>query len=89
MVMEGKSAEEVKATLTRTIDIEAIGGPLSGVVPRKNGSVALVSVNEQQRMKLEALLRTREGLTVKTTEKLNPTVTLTGLESEWTAEEIM
>jgi hypothetical protein len=41
--IQGKTAEEVKAKLVRTLDIERIGGPLSQVIPTKRGEVVLVS----------------------------------------------
>jgi hypothetical protein len=87
--MPGKSAEEVKAKLVRTLDIEKIGGPLSQVIPTKRGEVVLVCRNEEQRKKLETVLKTTEGVEMGSKKKLNPTVTLTGLETGWKEEEIV
>jgi hypothetical protein len=39
--------------------------------------------------RLETVLKTTEGVEVGTRKKLNPTVTLTGLEAGWTKEEIV
>jgi hypothetical protein len=87
--MQGKSAEEVKAKLVRTLDIEKIGGPLSQVIPTKRGEVVLVSRNEEQRKKLKTVLKSTEGIEMGLRKKLNPTVTLTGLETGWKEEEIV
>jgi hypothetical protein len=87
--IQGKSAEEVKAKLVRTLDIERIGGPLSQVIPTKRGEVVLVSRSEEQRKMLETVLRTTEGIEMGVRRKLNPTVTLTGLEAGWKEEEIV
>jgi hypothetical protein len=87
--IQGKSAEEVKAKLVRTLDIERIGGPLSQVIPTKRGEVVLVSRSEEQRKMLETVLRTTEGIEMGARRKLNPTVTLSGLEAGWKEEEIV
>jgi hypothetical protein len=87
--MQGKAAEEVKAKLVRKLDIEKIGGPLSQVIPTKRGEVVLVSRNEEQRKKLETVLKATEGIEMGLKKKLNPTVTLTGLETGWKEEEIV
>jgi hypothetical protein len=87
--MQGKAAEEVKAKLVRKLDIEKIGGPLSQVIPTKRGEIVLVSRNEEQRKKLETVLKATEGIEMGLKKKLNPTVTLTGLETGWKEEEIV
>jgi hypothetical protein len=87
--MQGKSVEEVKAKLVRKLDIEKIGRPLSQVIPTKRGEVVLVSRNEELRKKLETAFKTTEGIEMGLKKKLNPTVTLTGLETGWKEEEIV
>ncbi|KAH0820870.1 hypothetical protein GEV33_001921 [Tenebrio molitor] len=87
--IQGKTAEEVKAKLVRTLDIERIGGPLSQMIPTKRGEVVLVSRSEEQRKMLETVLITTEGIEIGSRRKLNPVVTLTGLETGWKEEEIV
>jgi hypothetical protein len=56
------------------------------VIPTKRGEVVLVSRNEEQRKKLKTVLKSTEGIEMGLRKKLNPTVTLTGLETGWKEE---
>jgi hypothetical protein len=85
---EGQSEAEVKKTLSG-LSIQEIGGPLAQVVSRKDGSLLLVSQSEEQKKRLEETLKKKQGLQVKQMEKLNPTITLTGLGMEWKPEEVV
>jgi hypothetical protein len=71
------------------VDIKAIGGPVAQMSTRKDGSVVLACKSKEQKEKLEQELRKREGVTVRDIPRMNPTLTLTGLEAHWSAEEVV
>jgi hypothetical protein len=49
----------------------------------------LACKSKEQKEKLEQELRKREGVTVRDIPRMNPTLTLTGLEAHWSAEEVV
>jgi hypothetical protein len=71
------------------VDIKVIGGPVAQMSTRKDGSVVLACKSKEQKEKLEQELRKREGVTVRDIPRMNPTLTLTGLEAHWSAEEVV
>jgi hypothetical protein len=79
---EGQDEAGAKRTLGG-LNIHEIGGPLAQVVSRKDGSLLLVSQGEEQKRRLEETLKKKQGVKVTQVEKLNPTITLTGLGREW------
>jgi hypothetical protein len=86
--IEGQDEAETKRTLSG-LNIQEIGGPLAQVVSRKDGSLLLGSQGEEQKKSLEETLRKKQGVKVTQVEKLNPTITLTGLGREWKPEEVV
>jgi hypothetical protein len=85
---EGQDEAGAKRTLSG-LNIHEIGGPLAQVVSRKDGSLLLVSQGEEQKKRLEETLKKKQGVKVTQVEKLNPTITLTGLGREWKPEEVV
>jgi hypothetical protein len=85
---EGQDEAGAKRTLGG-LNIHEIGGPLAQVVSRKDGSLLLVSQGEEQKRRLEETLKKKQGVKVTQVEKLNPTITLTGLGREWKPEEVV
>jgi hypothetical protein len=85
---EGQDEAGAKRTLGG-LNIHEIGGPLAQVVSRKDGSLLLVSQGEEQKKRLEETLKKKQGVKVTQVEKLNPTITLTGLGREWKPEEVV
>jgi hypothetical protein len=76
-------------SVLQQVDIKVIGGPVAQMSTRKDGSVVLACKSKEQKEKLEQELRKREGVTVRDIPRMNPTLTLTGLEAHWSAEEVV
>jgi hypothetical protein len=71
------------------VDIKVIGGPVAQMSTRKDGYVALACNTKALKEKLEQELRKKEGVTVRDIPRMNRTLTLTGLEAHWSAEEVV
>jgi hypothetical protein len=71
------------------VDIKETGGPVALMSTRKDGSVGLACKTKEQKEKLEQELRKKEGVAVRDIPRMNPTLTLTGLEAHWSAEEMV
>ncbi|RZC33639.1 hypothetical protein BDFB_012511 [Asbolus verrucosus] len=89
VMVSGKNGTETREAMKETVRGKEIGGTLASVIKKRDGSVVLLSKSAEQKAKLDAVLKGREGIVVEDGRKFQPTVMLTGVEAGYTAEALV